>query len=450
MKSLRLLVLAAMIGLCCGHAVAQYGGQGAYGSTEKYLQHVGTSIIPAADETYDLGSSSKAFDNAYVGDLSVSGTLDVGGTLYLSDGTPVNGASDLGAFDPNIDGAIYVNGNIYVGSPSLTSVTPSGDDLMVAGDAEVDGALYVDGFLYGNGSQLTGISAGSENWTDSGSDVYTYGNVGINTTDVDDILNVLAEGTGGITVDAVTTSQTLVAQGTGTPIGNMTAGGGLAIFFDGVKLTSSSAQRTGTSGNVGKDWGAGNTKTITGFNAYSTGWGFVNAYSGAATLTLQGSTDNFSSSVVTLGVLSFSDLQTYQTESKTTGIDISTAYRYHRILINASGNPNTEYGGTEIEFLEGGGIANPSVTFDSLGTTYGAVGLDASSNVTISNGTGAVVAITQSNNVGIGTTNPIVKLHVSGSIYATFGMLTPSGTIGLTGSCSNVRYQGGVPYGCLD
>ena len=52
------------------------------------------------------------------------------------------------------------------------------------------------------------------------------------------------------------TTQPLVAQDTGTPIGNMTAGGGLAAAFDGdIENYNAGAQSNATSGNIGKDFG---------------------------------------------------------------------------------------------------------------------------------------------------------------------------------------------------
>ena len=55
-------------------SIAEFGGEGAFGSLINYLKRVTTNIIPSATATYDLGSSSKAFKNAYFGDLQLSGT----------------------------------------------------------------------------------------------------------------------------------------------------------------------------------------------------------------------------------------------------------------------------------------------------------------------------------------------------------------------------------------
>jgi len=132
-------------------------------------------------------------------------------------------------------------------------------------------------------------------------------------------------------------SQIIIPQGTGTAIGDMIGGGGLAAGFDGNKsqATAASAQLDGspTVAYIGKDWGSGVTKTVTGVKAWgSTDEGF-GQQSGTFTITLQGSTDNFSSSVVDLGNWSFTDPNDNTEQNKLSGFTETTAYRYHRIKI---------------------------------------------------------------------------------------------------------------------
>lgn len=153
-------------------------------------------------------------------------------------------------------------------------------------------------------------------------------------------------GFGAIARDPETT---LIPGGTGTPIGNMTANGGLAASFDGsVNNAAGSSRTTGSTGNIGKDWGVSSTKTITKyvFKAPSDG----SHYSGGATINykLQGSTDNFSSSTVDLDTGSFLDSVAH-VETVTTGITTTTAYRYHRVQISAAGGGINN---AEVEFYE--------------------------------------------------------------------------------------------------
>lgn len=66
-----------------------------------------------------------------------------------------------------------------------------------------------------------------------------------------------------------------IAQGTGTAIGDLTNQGGIASCFDGVSnqaFTSGGASLSSLNpsrAHIGKDWGSGNTKTLTGFRCWS-------------------------------------------------------------------------------------------------------------------------------------------------------------------------------------
>ena len=143
-------------------------------------------------------------------------------------------------------------------------------------------------------------------------------------------------------------TQTLISGGTGTIIGTQTSAG----LWDG---SNTSGQTSGGAGDntVGKDWGSGNTKTLTGYRV----WNNENTYGIAVhdtsvNIKLQGSTDNFSSSIVSLGetgLVPDGAGQAYPFQvSKLTGITTSTAYRYHRILINAGADVRW----SEIEFYD--------------------------------------------------------------------------------------------------
>ncbi len=157
-------------------------------------------------------------------------------------------------------------------------------------------------------------------------------------------------------------AQTLIAAGDGTRIGDMTSGGGLAAAFDGTtsQAEGSSARNSGsqTIGYVGKDWGSGVTKTVTGFIAYgSNDLGFTGnsppGACGAITVTLQGSTDNFSSSIVDLGNVNAGTNAAGLVATKLTGIDTSTAYRYHRLKIVKASSDTKEVACAECQFYEG-------------------------------------------------------------------------------------------------
>jgi hypothetical protein len=131
----------------------------------------------------------------------------------------------------------------------------------------------------------------------------------------------------------------------GTAIGDMTAGGGLAAAFDGTTSQGSgacAAKATATSATIGKDWGAGNKQVITGFKFYgSNNNGTVSAINPTVTLTLQGSSDNFVSDTNNLGSLVHTDTADESAgREQLTGIDTTTAYQYHRILVTHNGAAN--------------------------------------------------------------------------------------------------------------
>jgi SPRY domain len=140
-------------------------------------------------------------------------------------------------------------------------------------------------------------------------------------------------------------------SGVGSNIGTLTTGGGLAAAFNGNYSTNypSCAYTTGTgtlTGYVGKDWGA--PVLVKGFRVFSNTSGDFVSGSTQVTVELQGSTDNFASSVVSLytsGTITNTGAA-QQVVQMTTGLG-STAYRYHRIKLTEVGS----YGASHALFL---------------------------------------------------------------------------------------------------
>jgi len=154
--------------------------------------------------------------------------------------------------------------------------------------------------------------------------------------------------------------QSQIPQGTGTAIGDMTQNGGLAAAFDGTtsQNEAASARKAGgtTVAYIGKDWGASNDKTITGFRVYgSSAKGFYSDNDTATvTCKLQGSTDNFSSSIVDLGsTTAVTDAAGLMIE-KLSGLTTSTAYHYHRVELEFSATAGGKIC-AECQFFEGSG-----------------------------------------------------------------------------------------------
>ncbi len=162
----------------------------------------------------------------------------------------------------------------------------------------------------------------------------------------------------------------LVSSADGTPIGNMTTNGGLAAAFDGniAQGFAACATLNGTgslSGQIGKDWGSGVTRIVNGFRITGPSNSGINISDGTdrtITLKLQGSTDNFSSSIVDL--VSVPATLYANSPSNNTGCfaggsdpNVASAFRYHRVLITetngAAGSHNLYV--AECEFFEKNG-----------------------------------------------------------------------------------------------
>lgn len=157
--------------------------------------------------------------------------------------------------------------------------------------------------------------------------------------------------TGGATV-AVAGSLVAIAGGVGTPIGNLTEGPGLAAAFDGVtaKDFGSSPSLNNTSlGLIGKDLGA--AKVIGGFKVWgTTDEGLRRGENPRLALSLQVSSDNFATSVVTVGTLAVTDGAAVYAELLS-GVDATTAYRYVRLAFQG-GNPAHRACVAAVQFFE--------------------------------------------------------------------------------------------------
>ena len=145
----------------------------------------------------------------------------------------------------------------------------------------------------------------------------------------------------------------VISGGTGTAIGNMTGGGGLAVGFDGntSQIDTAGPTRAADVGNtIGKDWGSGNTKTITSIDVWAPSNTRFNGSSGQAsgfTFKIQGSSDN--STFTDLG--SFSGTQSGLNQVVTvTATTTTTAYRYHRITCDITSLVGGYFAVSELKF----------------------------------------------------------------------------------------------------
>lgn len=127
----------------------------------------------------------------------------------------------------------------------------------------------------------------------------------------------------------------LIPQTTGTAIGTMTAYGNLAGSFDGTVNKPLSPDSSGVdgvvTGYIGKDWGSGNTKTITGVKTWAPNdLGYMDANSQGVTLTLWGHSSNDPTAATSLGTIAaITDSAATNAQVKLSGFTTTTAYRYH-------------------------------------------------------------------------------------------------------------------------
>lgn len=150
--------------------------------------------------------------------------------------------------------------------------------------------------------------------------------------------------------------QTLIGGDMGIPIGNLTLGSGLSAAFDGVYggarvgTPGCARGRNGDIGYVGKDWGPGVARIITGFRAFgASDIGFNELGDPTVTITLQGSNDNFNTDINDLGSASAEDAPGLQIQALSSLAEIP--FRYHRLRVT---NTAWEACVAEVEFYESG------------------------------------------------------------------------------------------------
>lgn len=151
---------------------------------------------------------------------------------------------------------------------------------------------------------------------------------------------------------AATLTTTLISGGTGSTIGNMTSGAGLAAGFDAnTAQAAASCPRAiaQASATIGKDWGSGNTKTITQVKIYSPTDDGYRGDGASISYTIQGSPDNSSWTTIASGSLP-SGTNPAATTVASGSITQTTAYRYHRL--NMTGNSTNGQQLSELEFYE--------------------------------------------------------------------------------------------------
>jgi hypothetical protein len=166
---------------------------------------------------------------------------------------------------------------------------------------------------------------------------------------------------GRVTGGAYAGTQTAIAQNVGTPIGDMDEQGGLAAAFDNTDhqvATASARQTVASSGayfsTIGKDWGSGNSKSISKFIWHSTtNDGYNNDGNAASGCSLQlfGSNSNDFSGATALGsAQAISNARANSDETTSTSVG-SGAFRYHWVKMITSVASSLNFC-SELDFFE--------------------------------------------------------------------------------------------------
>lgn len=150
----------------------------------------------------------------------------------------------------------------------------------------------------------------------------------------------------------------LIDGDTGTDDGDMSDNGGLSAAFDEDynKLSEDCAAlltaEAGGPAYIGKDWGAGTTKIVTGFRLYgSNNQGFIATDYPLVTLTLQGSNDD--STWTDLAEVTTQDSNSVKVIEHD-DVTITSAYRYHQVKITHGGDTARAIYVAQCEFYENG------------------------------------------------------------------------------------------------
>lgn len=284
-----------------------------------------TAYMLWADTTSGWLKQRNAANNAWINRLKLADATTATGAALIS-------AASVAAAQQAIDVEVGVDVQAFLVSGTNIK-TISGSSILGSGDLSVgtsdqiarDQIALTNMRLMLNSAVTTGALVQGKQWELSTDE---WGGTSTGET--------YTAGTPNYYLSGTSQSQT----SGGTNLGTLTSGGGLAAAFDSTtsQALASSANLGGTgaiTGYVGKDWGSGNTKTISSFTVYaSSDNGFSNSgIVTSLTIKLQGSTDNFSSSIVDLYTDSAVAESNGASVDVTSGIATSTAYRYHRISV---------------------------------------------------------------------------------------------------------------------
>ena len=306
---------------------------------------------------------------------------NVAGYGYLNNGNKVNNASVVAY------GASYTTGDkigvLYDYTTGQLTFYKNGVSQGVAYTLIAGTPVYLAVSQYSTGNITVNYGASSFAYPlPSGAVAWNAERViGRNIFDTSKMEMQVTNGTSYDKKKRVFLGEAIVNQGTnlkalGTNIGTLTSGGGLASAFDGntSQTYDASAYIAGTgqlSGTIGKDWGVGVTKKVGGLKLYSpSNSGFTSNSANTFTFKFQASQDNSTwVDLYTSGTIVDSNSLVISIDS---GIDTSTAYRYHRVQLNDSVADGASHviAISELDLYEYGTAAITSVVNYALNGKY--------------------------------------------------------------------------------
>lgn len=295
-------------------------------------------------------------------------------------------------------------------------------------------------------------------WKDLQAVTLTAPGTSILNGDFSDGLNNWTNGSAtGATVQTATTD-IAIPFATGTTIGNMTVGAGIAAAFNGVTDANhdQSAARGATNGWVGKTWSG--AKTITGVRVYaSNNRGFVQGYNPTVNIIVEGSDNAFATSFAVLGSATLTDYNAAVVEIF--NLDQMEDYTSHRVKIEAPGVPaSTGTYCAEVEFFEypsvGGDVAeftggtsgqiavlSQTITGCTVGQTYG-VAFDITGPV--GTGINVEIAVGGGGATILGPINCVTGYHLFSFVATTSSFdLEFTSTSQVPQNLANVRLESG-------
>lgn len=374
------------------------------------------SILPSANEAFDLGDSTHRWRDLYLS----------GSTIYL-------GSTAM---------SVGQNGALSISNLLTNKIAPLTGNLI-----DLSGATISNVSLIGNGSRLTSVSNAVGAWSTSGSNLYILGsNVGVGTSSpscifhVNDTLSgIIASGTiNAYPPQALTSNTTTVsgaAYGNGTYV--VTASSGAATAYRAFDGQTGFDQWWMDSGNYNASTGAYQGAFTTTASGSNLAGEYLQVQMPASLVPLSYSItprqESYylerrnvtkwwlvgSSNGSTWDILDSQETEWSSTADKTFNLSTNTAYSYFRVVCGRVGNSNMTN--------DRGFATIGELTF--VATTQ-SINYNGALSFMVSALNEPMFVVTGEGYVGVGTTAPTEKLSVVGNVVSSGSIASSGGKIG--------------------